>query len=68
MRFNELEIEGLREARKDHPFMSQRVLAREIYFTAGLYNIGYDRTRSSIYAALRRVEKTGRRRCELASF
>lgn len=57
MKFTNDELDALRRARKNHPDLSQRALASKVYVDANEYGISFSRTRSSLYGAIRRVEK-----------
>lgn len=57
VKYTESEIGGLRKARRDHPNLSQRALASEVYNWYWGYSIDGDRTTQSIYGAIRRIEK-----------
>lgn len=59
-KFQSTELDGLRNARKAYPKLSQRALAAFIFANYNTYNVGSGRTTSSIYAAIRRVEKAAK--------
>lgn len=56
-RYDDAQLQTLRDARKTRPDLSQRALASHIHARYETYPSVAARSRQSIYGALRRVEK-----------